>query len=84
MIFEEGRFFNHPRRRRKKSAACAQERQNTAAVRNVAAIRNPAISLAFWSAVVLHRFSMQQINLAHLSPFMGVVRSRLTPGLIFA
>ena len=30
------------------------------------------ISLAFWSAVVLHRFSMQQKNPAHLSKFPPV------------
>ena len=46
-----------------------KERQNTAALQNVAANPDTVISLAFWSAVVLHRFSMQQINPAHLSSF---------------
>jgi hypothetical protein len=38
----------------------------------VVAISDQEISLAFWSAVVLHRFSMQQRNLAHLSPLLFV------------
>jgi hypothetical protein len=38
-------------------------------LQNVDAIPDAVISLAFWSAVVLHRFSMQQINQPHLSPF---------------
>jgi hypothetical protein len=46
-----------------------QKRQNTAALQDVAAIPDAIISLAFWSAVVLHRFSTQQINPAHLSNF---------------
>ena len=43
----------------------------------MAAIPNAVISLAFWSAVVLHRYSMQQINQTRLSTFLRPWRDLL-------